>query len=56
MVADQVVEPRKILQPMDLEMGKLLGGHEVIELLVIREHEYDMCRAFQVVAPLLEGL
>jgi len=23
---------------------------------VIREHEYDMSRAFQVVTPLLEGL
>jgi len=55
-VADQVVESRKIFQPTDLEMGELLGGCEVLEVLVIGEVEYDMCRAFQVVAPLSEGL
>ena len=37
-------------------MGKLLGGCEVLEVLVIGEDEYAICRAFQVVAPLLEGL
>jgi len=39
-----------------LEMHELLGGHKVLEVLVIREDKYDMCRAFQVVVPLLEGL
>ena len=56
MVADQVVEPREVLLPMDLETHELLGGCEVLKVLVIREHEYDMSRAFQVVTPLLEGL
>ena len=41
---------------MDLVMGKLLGGRKVLEVLVIGEDEYDMCRAFQVVVPLSENL
>ena len=41
---------------MDLVMGELLGGCKVLEVLVIREDKYDVCRAFQVVAPLSEGL
>ena len=41
---------------MDLAMHELLGGHEVLKVLVIREHEYNMCRALEVVAPLSEGL
>src|SRR5882724_1606165 len=56
MVADQVVEPREVLRPMDLAMCELLGGCEVLKVLVIGEHEYDMCRALEVVVPLLEGL
>src|SRR5882724_565466 len=56
MVADQVVEPREVLRPMDLVMHELLGGCKVFEVLVIREHEYDMCRALEVVVPLSEGL
>src|SRR5882724_1878965 len=55
-VADQVVEPREVLQPTDLAMRELLGGCEVLKVLVIGEHEYDMSRAFQVVVPLSEGL
>ena len=56
-VVDQVIEPREIFQPTDLEMGELLGGgHEVLEVLVVREHKHDMCRALEVVAPLSEGL
>ena len=43
MVVDQIVESRKILQPMDLEMGELLGGPEVLKVLVIGQHEYHMC-------------
>jgi len=56
MVADQVIETRKIFQPTDLEMGELLGGCEVLKVLVIGEHEYDVGRALQVVALLLESL
>jgi len=56
MVADQVVEPREVLRPTDLAMHELLGGCKVLEVFVIGEHEYDVCRAFQVVAPLSEGL
>ena len=56
MVADQVVESREVFQPMDLVMSKLLGGCEVLEVLVVGEHKYDVCRALQVVAPLSEGL
>src|SRR5882724_4236227 len=41
---------------MDLVTCKLLGGRKVLEVLVIREHEYNMCRALEVVAPLSEGL
>src|SRR5882724_7952599 len=41
---------------MDLAMRKLLGCRKVLKVLVIREHEYDMCRALEVVVPLLEGL
>jgi len=41
---------------MDLAMDKLFGGHEVLEVLVIGEDAYNMCRAFQVVVPLSEGL
>src|SRR5882724_3773513 len=55
-VADQIVEPREVLRPMDLVMCELLGGHKVLKVLVIREHEYNMCRALQVVVPSLEGL
>src|SRR5882724_11940486 len=56
MVTDQVVEPREVLQPTDLATRELLGGHKVFEVLVIREHEYDVCRALEVVVPLSEGL
>ena len=41
---------------MDLVMSELLGGCKVLKVLVIGEHEYDMCGALQVVAPLSEGL
>src|SRR5882724_3069873 len=41
---------------MDLATRELLDGRKVFEVLVIREHEYDMCRALEVVAPLSEGL
>jgi len=37
-------------------MCELLGGCKVLEVLVIGEHEYNMCGAFQVVVPLSEGL
>src|SRR5882724_3465091 len=56
MVTDQVVEPREVLRPTDLATRELLGGCKVFEVLVIGEHEYDMCRALKVVAPLSEGL
>src|SRR5882724_9381010 len=56
LIVDQVVEPREVLQPMDLAMHELLSGCEVLEVLMVREHEHDMCRALEVVAPLLEGL
>jgi len=36
-------------------MGGLLGGCEVLKNLVVREHKYNMCRAFQVVVPLSES-
>src|SRR5882724_10423501 len=55
-IADQVIETREVLRPMDLATHELLGGHKVFEVLVIGQHEYDMCRALQVVAPLSEGL
>jgi len=41
---------------MDLAMHELLGGRKVLEVLVIRKHEYDMGRALEVVAPLSKGL
>src|SRR5882724_2558534 len=56
MVTDQVVEPREVLRPTDLATCELLGGHKVFEVLVIGEHEYDVCRALEIVAPLSEGL
>src|SRR5882724_10084397 len=56
MVADQVVEPREVLQPTDLATHELLGGCKVLEVLVIGKHEYGMGRALKVVAPLSEGL
>jgi len=46
MVLDQAVETREVLRPMDLATCELLGGCEVLKILVIREDEYDMCRAF----------
>ena len=55
-VADQVVEPREVLWPMDLAMHELLGGCEVLKVLVIVKHEYDMGRALEVVTPLSESL
>src|SRR5882724_4546473 len=55
-IADQVVESREVLRPTDLATRDLLGGCKVFEVLVIREHEYDMCTALEVVVPLLEGL
>src|SRR5882724_2529813 len=56
MVADQVFEPREVLRPTDLATCELLGGCKVLEVLMIGEHEHDMCRALEVVAPLSEGL
>jgi len=44
-VVYQVVEPREVFRTIDLAMHELLGGCEVLEVLVIEEHEYDMCRA-----------
>src|SRR5882724_8490917 len=41
---------------MDLVMGELLGGCEVLKLLVIGQHECDVCWPLQVVVPLSEGL
>src|SRR5882724_6214899 len=55
-IADHIVESREVLQPTELATRELLGGRKVFEVLVIREHEYDVCRALEVVAPLLEGL
>src|SRR5882724_2552574 len=55
-VADQVVESREVLQPMDLAMCELLSGCEVLEVLMVREHKHNMCRALKVVALLSEGL
>ena len=55
-IVDQVVEPREVLQSTDLATHELLGSREVLKVLVIREDEYNMCRALQVVAPLSEGL
>ena len=45
MVPDQVIETREVFQPMDLVVSELLGGHKVLEVLVIGEYEYSMCRA-----------
>jgi len=36
-VADQVVESREVLQPMDLAMCELLSSCEVLEVLVVGE-------------------
>src|SRR5882724_993826 len=55
-VADEVVESREVLQPTDLVMHELLSGCEVLEVLMVGEHKNDMCRALEVVVPLLEGL
>src|SRR5882724_5319627 len=41
---------------MGLVTRELFGGRKVFKVLVIREHEYDVCRALEVVTPLLEGL
>ena len=41
---------------MDLVMHELLGGRKLFEVLMIGEHEYNMCGALQVVASLSEGL
>jgi len=35
---------------MDLVTRELFGGRKVFEVLVIREHKYDICRALEVVA------
>src|SRR5882724_9125283 len=55
-VADQVIESREVLRPTDLETHELLSGGKVLEVLMVGEHEHNMCRALEVVAPLLEGL
>src|SRR5882724_7270302 len=55
-VADQVVEPREVLRPTDLATCELLGGCEVLKVLVIGKYEYNMCRSLEVVVPLSEGL
>jgi len=44
-VADQVIESGEVFQPIDLVTGELFCGHEVLKVLVIREHEYNVCRA-----------
>src|SRR5882724_1441935 len=55
-VVDQVVEPREVLQPMDLVTRELLSGCKVLKVLMIGEHKHDMCRALEVVVPLSDGL
>src|SRR5882724_13399558 len=55
-IVDQVVDPREVLRPMDLATRELLSGCEVLEVLMVREHEHDMCRTLEVVVPLSEGL
>ena len=55
-VVNQVVEYRKVFWPTDLAKSELLGGHEVLQVLVIGQHKYNVCWPFQGVAPLLEGL
>src|SRR5882724_4065076 len=56
LVGDQVVESREVLRPTDLEMCELLSGLKVLEVLMVGEHKHNMCRALEVVVPLLEGL
>ena len=40
-VVDQVIESREIFQPMYLAMGELLGGHEVLKVLVCDVNQGD---------------
>src|SRR5882724_10103266 len=56
LMADQVIESREVLRQMDLETHELLSGCKVLEVLMVGEHKHDMCRALEVVAPLLKGL
>src|SRR5882672_1365533 len=53
---NQVVEPRQVFRPAHLPTRELLGGGEVLEVLVIGQYEDHMCRALQIVAPLPESL
>src|SRR5882724_9036963 len=55
-IVDQVVESREVLRLTDLATCELLSGCEVLEVLMVREHKHNMCRALEVVAPLSEGL
>ena len=42
-VANQVVKAGKILRPTDLSTRQLLGGGEILKVLVVGKDQYNMC-------------
>src|SRR5882724_1131057 len=55
-VANQVIETREVFRPAYLATSEQFGGREVLQVLVVGQHEHNVCGSLQVVVPLLEGL
>ena len=43
MVVNQVVKAREVLRPMDLSSCQLLGGGEILEVLVVGKDQDNVC-------------
>ena len=54
-VPDKVIETGEVLGLSDLVSGKLLGGHKVLEVPVVRKDQDGVSGTLKVVAPLPEG-
>jgi len=52
MVANEIVETRKVFQPANLSLRELLGGRKVFKVLMVGEDQHDVGRPFEVIAPL----
>ncbi len=55
-LVDPKVIPGEFLGPTDLPGTQVLGIHESAEIVVVGEDENLIFAAFQIVAPILEGL
>ena len=56
MVANDVVESRKVFGPSNLSSGELFQCGEVFKILVVGEHKNDVWYSFEIVLLLFECL